>query len=1446
MDFEMAEKQNSSTVICLTSDDEEEDVVFVSNEQGSQQSETSMKEMEIQIQDIRSLQSEDAAMEEKSPGKDLVNFIRTNFDHEVYSADPQDVMQAVTDRPYSVYLYVGVELGGGKRATFLLIGYFNDCSGRSVVKLLHTLHMGIDGAQNRDIDAMVHVVYSDAWLLVEVLRKYELPLYNIAAFYCNVPQPYLTRVIVTRLQSFSPKLLSLCSIPEIAERACQAGITASFSQVVDLITDIHRHYTRCPSVNDSLKEVFADAGSYNPRLPLSAHCFFITYSVQKMAAHWQDLQEYFKSLKETKPLNRIKIQLMDDAFRLQFLFLSHSLEPLRALQELQQAGKADLSGELQLAFILLQSYMASIYKPSVSIPFLKQELTLPQSENLLPFYEVNIGVQALELMMVSGSNIEQQVKISFLKNAQTFYKAALWSLLESIPAPLCDVTVRKIGNMLKNPESINKDFPWEGLPMIGAQLGLCAVSAAEQELTEGCNILKKEQRKREGCIGWVTILGKVKRWPTLHKLFLTLLALPSSLHMSQVFAQAYKNIKINPNVEKTPAASPQVEKLGQDSGTDRRTPLLPENSNYQKRKVTVDQESSEKESSPTGKLLTHKKLKHGGSMEKTDETDNFSDLVDFTEESRQSSADPPMTSERDGIQQGEFIFIVTSDEEEEGLDSTTILPDSEEFAEKSVGDLVWGEIDGFSPWPGIIVSYKAQKQYPRKRMVEWYGQRMCSLVTVASLKPFAGFSQYFCAHSFATLVTYREAILSSLQEAAQRCGKQFSALLDDSEELLKQMLDWAFGGFQPSGPAGLKPRIGFVKTCTKPKVKKKLFGKSNQALSPSKSAVAISDIITKACSVVVSVNKISFTPGDTSSSSKTNGDNEQNSAEKSLKEVNPVMGKQGNGGSQVETDRLDEEWENVNSRKERGVSERQRAAKSVKKSHRWLNGLDDDDTSPDFVPYRKRSCTKLYNKVNQPSSEYTQPDQKHREMVIKIIMESQLDIEDFCLCCGTKDIDIFHPLFKGGLCLKCKDNFTETLYRYDEDGYQSYCTICCYGMEVILCGHDGCHRSYCEDCLNILAGPGTFDSLKVVDPWVCYLCQPHQPHGALVPRDDWRFRVQELFANTSAMEFEPHRVYPSIPTKLRRPLRVLSLFDGIGTGYLVLKDLGFKVEKYVASEICEDSIAVASINHDGKIIHVGDVRLISDDVIQKWGPFDLLIGGSPCNDLSIVNPLRKGLYEGTGRLFFDYYRILQLLKPKEDDPRPFFWLFENVVFMNTHDKVNICRFLECNPVLVDAVKVSPANRARYFWGNIPGMSRPITASQKDKLNLQECLELGREARVTKVRTITTKSNSLKQGKNVSLLPVMDKGKEDILWITEVEKIFGFPKHYTDARNMNRQQRQKLLGKAWSVPVIRHLFAPLKEYFACEELPPVAMPDVSTSSSSATSSSPNSPDLQQLR
>ncbi|XP_024148803.1 DNA (cytosine-5-)-methyltransferase 3 beta, duplicate a [Oryzias melastigma] len=465
------------------------------------------------------------------------------------------------------------------------------------------------------------------------------------------------------------------------------------------------------------------------------------------------------------------------------------------------------------------------------------------------------------------------------------------------------------------------------------------------------------------------------------------------------------------------------------------------------------------------------------------------------------------------------------------------------------------------------------------------------------------------------------------------------------------------------------------------------------------------------------------------------------------------------------------------------------------------------EVSDEYLPKKRKYVSK--NRTSTSTVTY------NRDLLIDKIKRSGKKIEDFCLSCSSPDVDVQHPLFEGGLCLRCKENFSETLYRYDDDGYQSYCTVCCAGQEVVLCDNVNCCRCFCKDCLNLLIGDQTFEKLRDTEKWNCFMCKPSQCEGYLLLRPDWSVRVQDFFANSTALEFEPHRVYPSIPAAERRPLKVLSLFDGIATGYLVLKGLGCKVERYIASEICDDSIAVGMIKHEGKIEYVNDVRTITRKHLAEWGPFDLLIGGSPCNDLATVNPNRKGLYEGTGRLFFEFYRILNLLRPREEDNRPFFWLFENVVHMNARDKTDICRFLECNPVLIDAIHVSPAHRARYFWGNLPGMSRPVTTSLDDKVKLQDCLEIGRVARFDKVRTITTKTNCMWQGK-IGQLPVTMNGKDDSLWCTEMELIFGFPKHYTDVNNMSRMQRQRVLGRSWSVPVIRHLLAPLKDYYECEE------------------------------
>uniref|UniRef100_A0A8C0GIR7 DNA (cytosine-5-)-methyltransferase n=1 Tax=Chelonoidis abingdonii TaxID=106734 RepID=A0A8C0GIR7_CHEAB len=435
------------------------------------------------------------------------------------------------------------------------------------------------------------------------------------------------------------------------------------------------------------------------------------------------------------------------------------------------------------------------------------------------------------------------------------------------------------------------------------------------------------------------------------------------------------------------------------------------------------------------------------------------------------------------------------------------------------------------------------------------------------------------------------------------------------------------------------------------------------------------------------------------------------------------------------------------------------------------NGIE-EVCAPEHCPPAKRLKTNFCNN----SKERMEEDQSREQMVSEVTNNNR-SLEDSCLSCGRKNPATFHPLFEGGLCQTCRDRFLELFYMYDEDGYQSYCTVCCEGKELLLCSNASCCRCFCVECLEVLVGQGTSAKAKEQEPWSCYMCQPQKCYGVLQRRPDWNVRLQDFFTSDKGQEYDAPKIYPAVPATERRPIRVLSLFDGIATGYLVLKDLGIKVEKYIASEICEDSIAVGTVRHEGNITYVHDVRNITKRNIEEWGPFDLVIGGSPCNDLSIVNPARKGLYgkihcegssscgcavatsqsftfpvtEGTGRLFFEFYHLLNYARPKAGEERLFFWMFENVVAMRVNDKRDISRFLECNPVMIDAIKVSAAHRARYFWGNLPGMNR----------------------------------------------------------------IFGFPLHYTDVSNMGRGARQKLLGRSWSVPVIRHLFAPLKDYFACE-------------------------------
>ena len=290
---------------------------------------------------------------------------------------------------------------------------------------------------------------------------------------------------------------------------------------------------------------------------------------------------------------------------------------------------------------------------------------------------------------------------------------------------------------------------------------------------------------------------------------------------------------------------------------------------------------------------------------------------------------------------------------------------------------------------------------------------------------------------------------------------------------------------------------------------------------------------------------------------------------------------------------------------------------------------------------------------------------------------------------------------------------------------------------------------------------------------------------------------------------------------VKKPLRVLSLFDGISSPLLALKSLNFAVEIYVASEISSKAIHVVDAHHP-QVYQVGDIEKLSADRIEEMGPFDLVIGGSPCNELSGDNPYRKGLFDlsSSGRLFFEFKRCLDVVQQhrRELELDQAFWLFENVCSMQIKERDFITKYLRQKPVKIDAGFFSPTRRQRFFWGNIPNMEtvpyqRPLPG---DQITLQSCLAVGRTAIVEKINDITTNKGSLQvRDRHSSELhyPVIDRwGREDNLWTTEIEIILGFPKHYTDVGQLDFKDRLDLLGKSWSIPVVKRIFKGLEDYF----------------------------------
>jgi DNA-cytosine methyltransferase len=295
-------------------------------------------------------------------------------------------------------------------------------------------------------------------------------------------------------------------------------------------------------------------------------------------------------------------------------------------------------------------------------------------------------------------------------------------------------------------------------------------------------------------------------------------------------------------------------------------------------------------------------------------------------------------------------------------------------------------------------------------------------------------------------------------------------------------------------------------------------------------------------------------------------------------------------------------------------------------------------------------------------------------------------------------------------------------------------------------------------------------------------------------------------------------------------MNVLSLFDGISCAKIALDNLEIDVNNYYASEIDKFAINVSKSNHPN-IIHLGDIKNIKADDLPK---IDLLIGGSPCQDLSNAQK-GLGLKGSKSNLFYEYIRLLKEVNPK-------YFLLENVKnkWGNIMSEYVGVDFKEINSSIFSA-----QSRPRYYWTNIDYELLPKAMSKivlKDVLddNVDEKYFLSKEGLNSFLSNVKVNNNISKDGINKSFVipreihndnerqrrvyslkskspTILARADTTKIFVEnsvrkltplECERLQCIPDNYTSMASDT--QRYKMIGNAFTVSVIEHFLKGLSK------------------------------------
>ena len=272
-------------------------------------------------------------------------------------------------------------------------------------------------------------------------------------------------------------------------------------------------------------------------------------------------------------------------------------------------------------------------------------------------------------------------------------------------------------------------------------------------------------------------------------------------------------------------------------------------------------------------------------------------------------------------------------------------------------------------------------------------------------------------------------------------------------------------------------------------------------------------------------------------------------------------------------------------------------------------------------------------------------------------------------------------------------------------------------------------------------------------------------------------------------------------------INVLSLFDGMSCGRIALERAGIKVNKYFASEIKPHAIKVTQHNYPNTI-QLGDVTKVKGSDLPK---IDLLIGGSPCKGISRLNKNQEGLEHTESKLFWEYIRLLEEVKPK-------YFLLENT-HGNKEATEIITETLGVKPISINSKLVSAQNRPRYYWTNIPGVKKPTDKGITTIDVFDYSGQLADECRVKWLTSESGKKSVAKGYTRVNPYPksgcltanghrkwnenyLLKDGVYHYLSQNELEKLQTLPIDYTNC--LNYDEAYDVIGDGWTVDIIAHI------------------------------------------